>query len=44
MVTAAADDGTSVDVVAPPGLAGPADIAVSTQGGTVTLTGGFTYA
>ena len=44
VVTAAADDGTSVDCVAPPGLAGAADIAVTTPGGTVTLTGGFTYA
>ncbi len=39
------DDGpTSIDVTTPVGAAGAADVVVTTAGGSVTDTGGFTYA
>jgi hypothetical protein len=34
---------TSISAVTPAGVAGPADVTVSTSGGTATLGGGFTY-
>lgn len=35
--------GTQLTAVTPPGVAGPADVTVTTPGGSVTLVGGFTY-
>ncbi|MFI9273416.1 IPT/TIG domain-containing protein [Kitasatospora sp. NPDC052896] len=34
---------TEISAVTPPGTAGAADVVVTTTGGSVTLTGGFTY-
>lgn len=36
-------NGTTLSVVTPPGTAGAVDVVVTTSGGSVTATGGFTY-
>ncbi|WP_308438227.1 IPT/TIG domain-containing protein [Streptomyces glebosus] len=35
--------GTQLTAITPPGAAGPADVTVTTPGGSATLVGGFTY-
>ncbi|WP_310728455.1 IPT/TIG domain-containing protein [Streptomyces sp. N2A] len=35
--------GTQITAITPPGVAGPADVTVTTPGGSATLVGGFTY-
>ena len=41
--TVTADTSTSITVTAPSGTAGPANVVVTTAGGPVTDTGGYTY-
>lgn len=42
-VVSSAPDGSRITVNIPAGVSGPANVTVTNQGGTNTLTGGFTY-
>ncbi|MEN9916315.1 MAG: hypothetical protein RLY40_247, partial [Pseudomonadota bacterium] len=43
VVTSVSSDGTQLTVTTPAGTAGPVDVVVTTPGGSVTKTGGYTY-